>query len=34
LDRDPDFKQIGESFPNSKTFARKWRIKFLYFKLI
>jgi hypothetical protein len=26
LDRDPDFKQIGESFPNSKTFARKWRI--------
>ena len=34
LDRDPDFKQIGESFPNSKTFARKWRIKFLYLKLI
>lgn len=23
LDKDPDFKQIGDSFPHSKSFARK-----------
>ena len=25
IDNDPDFKEVGDSFPNSKSFARKWR---------